>query len=176
MKFGLIITINKYNKTYFESKEKTWVLDNEETVYSELIKYLVLQFKDLKFDYPLDLVDFDYLWFDKQYVNCNSFSYKVFNGEKWYEPWEYQDIYSDVFDAIQDEENKTHPDFTHMYGEPDGDEYKDNPEPLDETDQYQYMESKINDIISETNDHVVECHCDKCKDEEEKRNLKNIVI
>lgn len=167
---GLIVTLNKFN-TYFETKQETFICESEEKAREELINLLVNNFKSLNIDFPQELVDFEYIWFKQQYVNCNCFDYKLFNS-KWSEPWEPQDIYSEVLDRMFDEDSKNPPDFSEIYGEPNPDESKQDKFTMENDEKIQELENKLKEIISQAKtahvkeDQVKECKCEKCQNRE----------
>jgi len=168
-KIGLIITINKFNN-WFETIQTTFVSNTIDDAKNDLIEFLASHFKNLNIDYPLDLNDFEYLWFKQQYVNANSFYYKLFIDGIWSEPWDNQDIYSDVMDKIFEQETENPPDFTNLYGEPDPDENINDKFGGIESDQISEFEEKLTEIIKQSKtthikeDTVKECKCDKCQE------------
>jgi hypothetical protein len=152
-KIGLIVTINRFvnysGHKYFKAKTVTTMCKTLEDAHSELVRYLCSQFKDLNIDFPIDINEFELLWFDREYIETHAFTYKVFNN-KWMEPWEMEDIYSDVMDLMFDTESKNPPDFSELYGEPNPDEIKEDkfvmqPEENKELDDIQ---SKVDEIIN----------------------------
>ena len=180
-KVGLFIGITK-SSTYFESINEYKVVDTIDEARVELINYLVRQLGVLNIDYPLSVEDFEYIWFNEQYVKSSVFNYKLFVNDKWVEPWESQEIYSDVLDKMFDEETKNPPDFSHIYGEPDA---LEEPSTLDNepsiphdtmpsvseesTKDMKYFEETLKNIIEQSktvisHDDVLEkaCGCDKC--------------
>ena len=182
-KVGLFIGITKSN-TYFESINEYKVVDTIEEAYVELINYLVRHLGVLNIDYPLAFEDFEYIWFNEQYVKMSAFNYKLFVNDKWSEPWESQEIYSDVLDKMFDDEAKNPPDFSHIYGEPDA--LEDPPqgvveetniphEPIpsisaESNKDMKFFESTLKNIIEQSktvvsHDDMSEkaCGCDKCK-------------
>lgn len=166
-KIGLIVTVNKF-KYYFETEQQTWVCDSVEEAKKLLVKHLASLFSSLSIDYPLELSEFEYIWFGKQYVNTNAFNYKVFIGDKWIEPWEQEDIYSDVLDEMLDTENESPPKFEEIYGEPNPDEEVNDNFSMENNEAMQEFEKKLNEIIQSSKnvsfkeDQVKECKCDKC--------------
>jgi hypothetical protein len=162
---GLIITINKF-KNYFESKQKTWSCESIENAKSTLVEYLVEQFKNLNIDYPSELIDFEYIWFDRQYVNANAFNYQIFIDGNWCEPWEAHDIYFDVLDKMLEQECANPPNFDELYGEPDPDET--------EVEKYDF-DKKLEDILKNAQtldlheEEVKECRCNTCLEQEKLR-------
>jgi hypothetical protein len=166
-KFGLIITINKFNN-YFETIQTTYVFDTIDEAKNKLLTYLGDQFKHLNIDFPIDFIDFEYMWFKEQYINTNAFNYKIFNNDEWTEPWDTQEIYSDVIELMIEAETKIPIDFSQLYGEPDPDENVNDNFTMEPTEQMQELENKLKEIISQAKtmdiqtDQVKECPCSKC--------------
>jgi hypothetical protein len=128
--YGLIVIINKYDN-YFETIKETFVCTNLDDCKEKLINYLALEFNKLTIDFPLELNDFEYIWFKHNYTKSNVFSYTIFNSEiiKWEEPWELQDLYYEVIEKIHEIEIADGIDFTKLYAESnldDEDNVKDN--------------------------------------------------
>lgn len=159
---GLIVTINKF-KNYFTSNQKTWICETIDEARAKLVEYLADELNKINIDYPTELIDFEYIWFDRQYVNCNAFNYKIFVENNWCEPWESQDIYYDVMDKILEQEYKNPPDFDQMYSEPNPDE-----DVIDRDDCDYEFEKKMEDIMNKTKnidlkeEQVKACRCEKC--------------
>lgn len=122
---GLFIIINKFTH-YFETIHHTTTGTTLDNIKEQLINYLAKQFNSLNIDFPLELCDFEYIWFKQQYVLCNAFNYKIFYQNNWIEPWELEDIYTDVLDKMLEEDTNNPPNFSELYGEPDPDENKIN--------------------------------------------------
>ncbi len=168
-KIGLVITINKY-KHYFETNQITCICETMDEAKDKLVEYLANEFSILNIDFPLDLADFEHLWFHQQYVNTNSFYYKLFMEGVWHEPWDHQDIYSDVLNKMQAYEESNPPNFEEIYGEPDPDENKVDHFSLDKDEQIHELEKKLTEIINQSKtvqikeDQVKECKCEKCKE------------
>ena len=112
---ALIITINKYN-VCFSSETLTFTCDNINNVYDKLINTLV-KYLNIYVDFPDELSEFEYLWFDKQYTKLPIFTYNIYSDNTWNCPWDYQDIYNDILEKINDLEIKDAPDFSELYGE-----------------------------------------------------------
>jgi hypothetical protein len=168
-KIGLIITINKFT-TYFESNTYTFVYDSVNDARNKLVEILVENFKYINIDFPNNLVDFEYIWFKQQYVNVNSFNYKVFLDNRWVEPWDSDDIYDDVLVKLEEYEIQNAPDFSKMYGEPDPDVDTDDKFNIENNEQTHEFESKLKEIISQAqntktkDDEVKDCPCEKCQE------------
>jgi hypothetical protein len=175
-KIGLIIIINKFNH-YFETQTQTWSCDTIDQARERLLDYLSDQFKNLNIDYPMELDDFEYIWFNKQYLNSNSFYYKIYNSGEWLEPWEHQEIYSDVLERMLAREQANPPDYSQSYGEPDPDEDTSDKFTMENEDMKDFenkiMEmmdkSKLKDQEVELEDEVKPCHCEKCVQQDETR-------
>ena len=170
MTVGLIIYVNKYNAC-FETIEKIFECTDLDSAKNQLINYLVDQFKNLNIDYPFELVDFEYLWFGQQFVRCNSFYYKLCIDSKLSEPWELQDIYTDILDEMLRLEHENPPDFSKLYCEPTIDDTDENSKDVfnsENNEQISELETKLKEIIAQakTANHVEEtvkqCNCEKC--------------
>jgi hypothetical protein len=114
---GLIITINKYS-SWYSSKSTTFTFNTLDEAYTKLVSIITDIVNNLNIDFPLDLDDFETIWFDGNYVGSSFFEYKIFNNDMWSEPWDKQDIYSQVLDnliKIQQEQNIN---YEELYGEP----------------------------------------------------------
>lgn len=176
-KVGLIVTINKY-KTYFASIQTYIVCDNIEDAYTELVKYIVAHFTPLNIDFPLELDEFENIWFNQTYVFADAFTYKIFQNNSWTEPWNRQDIYDDVLEIMLAHEVANPPDFAKIYGEPeilseDTIETEDKPDtekftekPIGNKD-IEEIESRMKTIMEEAKCNGLEkelsCNCGSCK-------------
>lgn len=171
-KVGLIVTINKY-KTFFTSVQTSIVCDSIDDAYTELIKYIVAHFTPLHIDFPLELTDFENIWFNQTYVNADAFTYKLFHNNKWEEPWTQQEIYDDTLEVMLAHETANPPDFSKVFGE---DSINDNPESnnfsnnftennIKDTD-IDIIESKMKSIMEEAKnnglEHELTCNCGNC--------------
>ena len=167
-KIALLIRINKY-KQYFESDQKTFICESIEEAKNNIINILVKNFSHLNIDYPDDFNDFEYIWF-KKYIKVNAFDYKIFDGNQWIEPWELQDIYSDVLDLMQKNEEADPPNFDEIYGEPEPDENVIDDFSMDKSEQIHEFEKKLTEIIIQSKtcnikeEQLKECSCHKCKE------------
>ena len=167
-KVGLIVTINKY-KTYFSSIQTSIVCDSIDDAYTELIKYIVAHLTPLYIDFPLELVDFENIWFNQTYVNADAFTYKLFHNNKWEEPWTQQEIYDDALEVMLAHENTNPPDFSKVFGE---DAINDNTENnftennIKDKD-IDIIESKMKEIMEAAKnnglEHELTCNCESCK-------------
>ena len=170
-KIGLIITINKFS-TYFESNSYTYLYETINDARNKLVDTLVENFKYINIDFPDNLVDFEYLWFKQQYVNANSFTYKVFEDNRWSEPWDSDDIYDDVLVKLEEYEIQNAPDFSKMYGEPDPESMIDTDDKsnIEYNEQTHEFETKLKEIITQAqnikmkDDEVKDCPCEKCQE------------
>jgi len=172
-KIGLIVNINKY-KHYFETSNATFVCDTFDNIKEKLINHLVLHFGNLNIDYPMDLTDFEYIWFNQNYVNTNAFSYFIFSqsdqSAKWSQPWELQEIYDDFLDKMVEKDSLNPPDFDTIYGEPNPDEDMDDNFTMDHNEEIEKFEKKLNEIMTNAKNieihenQVKDCDCDKCKE------------
>jgi hypothetical protein len=120
---GLFIIINKFTNC-FETIYHTTTGTTMDNIKDILISYLAKQFNILDIDFPLELHDFEYIWFKQQHIICNAFNYKIFYKNNWVEPWELEELYTDVLDKMLEENNKNPPNFSELYGEPNPDENK----------------------------------------------------
>jgi hypothetical protein len=167
-KIGLLIRINKY-KQYFESEQKTFVCDSIESAKTELINVLVKNISHLNIDYPDDFNDFEYQWFQR-YIKVNAFDYNIFINNEWVEPWELQEIYSDVLEVMQQNEEANPPNFDEIYGEPNPDEEVVDNFSMEKSEQIHEFEKKLTEIIIQSKtcnfkeDQIKECKCEKCKE------------
>jgi hypothetical protein len=172
---GLTITIN-YLLTYFKTDQIYLYCSSVEEAKLKMIEILANKFAQLYIDYPHDLNEFEFEWFNKQYVDSNCFYYKLCVIEpnhtlKWIEPWEYQELYLDILDHIQQIENSNPPKFEEIFGEPNPDESepdKTNQDTYETDEKLVEFEQKLTNIITqsktipEIEDQVKECFCEKC--------------
>ena len=164
---GLIVTINKF-KSYFSSIVSYTTCDTIEEAKKELTTYLAAHLNNLNIDYPMELSDFEYLWFNQSYVNANAFTYKIFQENKWIEPWTLDEIYEDVLERMHNEEIKSAPDFSRLYGEPvmNSDDEAEAPDFFADkknTDEVEKELKKYMKIISEQKDlSELQCNCGHC--------------
>lgn len=165
---ALTLTINKYTN-YFESITYYFIGDSLENIKIKLVNQISDHLKHTNISFPLDLVDFEYLWFKEQYVKSNVFVYKVFADNAWSEPWEYQDIYDEVLENIHSYEINNIPDFSKMYGEPNPDEESDDNFKFENDENIHEFETKLKEIISQSenphNDETIpDCACEQCQE------------
>jgi hypothetical protein len=147
-KIGLIITINKY-KHYFETNKTQLICETIDEARDILINNLTKEFSNLNIDYPFDLIDFEHHWFNQHDVKMDAFNYDLFIKDKWCKPWELQEIYLDVLDKIQANEEANPPNFDEIYGEPDPDEDIIDKFPIDKNEVIHEFEKKLTDIIEQ---------------------------
>lgn len=152
-KIGLIVTINKFVK-FYQSDEKTFVCDTLEMARKNLINYLAEEFNKIVVDFPIELDDLRYVWFDESYVDADIFRYKVFNNGIWEEPWEAQDVYSDVYDMMFEKECENPIDYGVLYCETTLEEDKSSEiKTVEEVDEEHAKEEQFeNDSLSKLND------------------------
>ena len=168
-KIGLIITINKF-KHYFETNQITLLCESIDEAKNKLVEHVANDFSNLNIYYPFELVEFEYHWFGQQNVNNNAFYYRLFIDGQWHNPWNEQDIYSDVLDKIQANEESNPPNFDEIYGEPDPDENTVNKFTMEQNEEIHEFEKKLTDIIKQSKninikeDQVKECKCKQCKE------------
>ena len=163
-KTGLIITTNRFNN-YFESKTYPIICDSIESAKNELINTLVKEFKNLKIDFPDDLNDFEHVVFNEQYVKSNAFTYKVFDNNTWSEPWEPNEIYTDVLDKMLEEENKEQVDFDKLYK----DEEQEDETMEDTTNEDKFYE-ELKEKAKVFEKEVEDCNCLKCHPSSQEEN------
>jgi len=180
-KIGLSLTINKFT-TYFESIPHFLLFDTLDDARKELINILVTHYKKFNINYPPILIDFEHEVFSQQYVKAETFVYKIFQNDRWEEPWEPQDIYDDVIEQIIKEESDNPPEFSEIYGEPDPDENIINKFTMENDECYQEMENKLKEIINQTNtvkfkeDQVKDCKCKSCQEGFQHQTAKKEVV
>jgi hypothetical protein len=178
-KIGLVVTINKF-KHYWETSQTTWSCDTIDEANEKLINHLAKELGNLNIDYPLDLADFEHQWFNQQYANSNAFYYGIFMEGVWHQPWEHQDIYSDVLNKMEQNEQVEPPNFEEIYGEPDPDEDKIDNFSMENNEQIHEFEKKLTQIITDAKsvsfkeDQVKECKCEKCKQSYDECNQKPV--
>ena len=171
-KVGLIIIINKF-KAYFESKIETIECESILDAKKYLLNYLLTQFGKLNIDYPMDLNEFEYLWFGgDKYVNSNAFDYKIFT-DKWEQPFERSDLYSEFLDLMLAYDSENPPDYSKLYGEPDPDFETDDKPDIEYNEETIELEKQLNEIMNnaknlEIKDDVLikQCKCEKCLETE----------
>ena len=184
-KIGLIVTINKY-KNHFASSTSTIVCTTIEEARIELIKYIVAHFSLLNIDFPLDYDDFEFIWFNENYVGANAFTYRLYHDNNWIEPWSHQEIYDDVLVAMHVDMIANPPDFDTMYGEPkyDDDTIERDEEIPNEVDTFTTgnsamaeVEQQMKQVMAEAESvHITEnCNCNQCNDMKELKELKDFI-
>ena len=149
---GLIIIINKY----LSQELLTFNLASIDEAKDKLISVLIDKFKNLNIDFPLLLSDLEYLWFNEEAIDLPIFSYKIFD-DIWTNPWEEQDIYSDVLDKLHEIEINTIPDLSKLYNEP--------------SENYSYNEPSENHLYDEPSENNIDAN----KNTELESVIKNII-
>jgi hypothetical protein len=164
MSYALSLTINKYT-TYFESINHFLLFETLDDLRKELINILTNQYKNYNIDYPSELIKFENIIFNDNYVKADAFVYKIFFENKWLEPWDNQEIYDDVLDSIFNIDSKNPPDFSEIYGEPDPDENIINNSNI-EDEKINEIEKRLNNIMEQTKqieeEQIKDCSCEKC--------------
>ena len=98
--FGLIITLKFKDNDLI----KKFSLPSLNEIQKELINFLALEFNKLQIDFPLNLNEFESIWFDFYSMNHLDyiFNYNIYDSERseWITPWELQDIYNDILEKI----------------------------------------------------------------------------
>jgi len=155
-------------KNNFDVTTKNFICDNLDDAKNKLIDYLVSEFEHLKLNFPLEFTDFEYLWLNQQYISCDMLNYKLFINNQWEEPWDLQDIYSDVIDKLMEKDMNKGFNFSEIYGEPDADESNNNNFNIENNEFNFEIEQKIQEIINNSKniklqeDFVKDCKCVKC--------------
>ena len=153
---GLIIVINKY----LSQEILTFNFNSIDEAKNKLISILIDKFKNLNIDFPLLLSDLEYLWFNEESLDLPIFTYKIFD-DTWTNPWDDQEIYSDVLDKLHEIEiNTTH--------DSDLDDEPDEPDEPDEA-------AKDNLYNKTSNDPSYENNTDNDKYTELESVIKNII-
>ena len=119
-KLGLIININGFSKKFFNF-EKTFICNDLHQAKTILLNYLSSNLNILNIDYPLNLNELEYYWFDGNHVDASIFSYKIFDNTKWIEPWDKDEIYSELLEIMNKQEIENAPDFSKVFLENDDD-------------------------------------------------------
>jgi hypothetical protein len=134
-KIGLIVIINKYNNfnKYFQNIIKTFELSSLDETRTKLVEYLAEELNKEEIDFPIELDDLRFKWFNETYTDCDIFNYKVYDNN-FTEPWDLQDIYSDVYDLMFNKECDKEIDYASLYGE----------DKLTEENEKNYIESENN--------------------------------
>ena len=135
---ALIITINKHDTVCFSSDIFTFTCNDMKETYNKLIDTLVKNL-NINIDLPLELCEFEYLWFDKQYTKLSAFEYNIFSNNQWTIPWESQYIYEDFLETIHELEIKEAPDFSKVFEE-------SNFEDIDDTKK-EYLDDELEKTI-----------------------------
>ena len=146
---GLIVTINSF-KNHFKSNTNSTMCNSIDEARDELITYLCGKFDNLNIDFPDNINDFELIWFNREYADAPSFSYKLFTT-RWEEPWDREEIYNDVLNKMLEQDSKNPPNFEELYGEPTGAEENEDrfmvmPE---ENDEIRELEEKKKQIMKE---------------------------
>ncbi len=171
---GLVVVINKFNHN-FDTSNATFVCDSIDNVKENLISYLISQLGILNIDYPMDLTEFENIWFKEKYVNTNAFSYFIFQDGKWIQPWDLQEIYDEFLDKMIENDSSNPPDFDTIYGEPNPDEEVNDDFKMDQSEDILKFEKKLAEIMTNAKsvdfkeDQIKDCDCNQCK--EAKKNI-----
>lgn len=166
---GLVVNIFKFNHN-FDTSNATFVCESLEDVKKNLINYLISQLGNLNIDYPMDLTEFENIWFKQNYVNTNAFNYFVFHDNKWSQPWELHEIYDEFLDKMIENDSSNPPDFEIIYGEPNPDEEVNDEFTMNQSEDILKFEKKLSEIMTNAKnidfkeDQVKDCDCDKCKE------------
>jgi hypothetical protein len=118
-KLGLIVIITKHNEVI----HKTYSVDSIDSAKTELIKCLFEQFQYINIDFPYDYQKFEYLWFGDNYMKTDVFTYQIFSNNEWIkQPWDLEDIYSDIIDKIHQFDIDNCDKYTNIYEDNDNNE------------------------------------------------------
>jgi hypothetical protein len=137
----------------------------------------VAHFTPLNIDFPLELTEFENIWFNQTYVSADAFTYKIFQNNAWSEPWSQQDIYDDVLEIMLAHEVANPPDFAKIYGEPEIFSEEKSEKLEKETEKFtekpiknkdiEEIETKMRNIMEEAKHNGLEkeltCNCNDCK-------------
>lgn len=166
---GLIVNIYKFNHN-FDAVNSTFICESINDAKDKLINYLISQLGNLNIDYPMDLTEFENIWFKQNYVNTNAFSYFIFQDNKWIQPWELHEIYDEFLDKMIEKESSNPPDFETIYGEPNPDEEVNDNFTMEQSEDILNFEKKLAEIMNNAKnidfkeDQVKDCDCNKCRD------------
>ena len=144
MKLEVSIIVDKETKN-----EKSFYANDLDNCKKLLIEYLASLLKNINIDFPDDILDFEYIWFQQTFMESSFFSYNVDSEE----PWEYQDIYEEVLEKLLDFEHKNIPNFDDLYSEEEEDYNYSN---MTEYEHENALE-KFDQV-----EQVEECKCEKC--------------
>jgi hypothetical protein len=132
------------------SNEKIFYAINLDSCKKLLIEYLASLLKNINIDFPDDILDFEYIWFQQTFMESSFFSYDVDNEE----PWEYQEIYEEVLEKLLQIEHANIPNFSELYSEEEEEDY--NYSNIAEQEHENALE-KFDQV-----EQVEECKCAKC--------------
>ena len=167
MSIGLSITFIKYTKR-FEILNEYLICDNIDQAKEKIIDYIVKQIQYINIDFPLEFENFEYIWFENNYINTNMINYKLFINNDWIEPWDLQELYTDVLDKLQEKIYATEINFSELFEETNEDNAIDNNVNLEHDIKFDDFEKKMHNIfknidkINIKDDFVKNCKCDNC--------------
>lgn len=185
MSIGLSITFIKYCN-HFKIFNEYLICDDIDQAKEKLIDYIVKQIQYKNIDFPLDFDNFEYIWLDNNYIDGNMINYKIFIENKWIEPWDLQEIYSDVLNKIEElytcvlthlQNEKI--EISNLFEELDEDIINDdNNDKLEHNEldtlenkecskEYNEFENEINSILNKVNmknKFEKKCECNKCNE------------
>ena len=166
---GLVVNIFKINHN-FDTSNATFVCESLDDSKDKLINYLISQLGNLNIDYPMDLTEFENIWFKQNYVNTNAFNYFIFQDGKWIQPWELNEIYDEFLDKMIEQESSNPPDFETIYGEPNPDEEVNDNFTMEQSEDILKFEKKLAEIMTNAKnidfkeDQIKDCDCNQCKE------------
>jgi hypothetical protein len=150
MKFDITIVIDnetQHHKTFYPND-----LDESKQI---LVDYLVTLLKPINIDFPANVMDFEYIWFNQIYVQSNFFTYKI--DDNYSDIWEYQEIYDDVLEKLLENEYQNLPNLLDLYHEEDEQESSYINEASEE-----YYNNALDKIDNIEEKEVEDCNCNKC--------------
>jgi hypothetical protein len=150
-KVGLFIILTKCNP-YCQVEDSSFVCNSLEHSRTQLIDYLITKFNNLNIDFPMELDDFENIWFNSSYVKSNCFNYKIYHNDNWEQPWELQEIYSDVLDKMHQQEIENPPNFSKIYGE----DYVDSDDEIENKDETYKKDNNFYNNENKNNDKLIE--------------------
>jgi hypothetical protein len=92
---NIIITKPKYNK--YETFN--FICNDLE----ECKNKIIVTVKNIIFatiDYPLDITEFELLWYSDNYMDNRVFDYNIFQNNEWIKPWSDQELYESILELI----------------------------------------------------------------------------
>lgn len=103
--FSVIVIINQWLPYYKNIKFPIYSGELNDCR-NYIINVVSDNFKKLDIDFPLNLDDFEYIWFDSNRTDANSFTYILIPNNNnnisygWDEPWSLEDLYDDILENM----------------------------------------------------------------------------